>query len=186
MSDSSRHRPSSTSPSTASVQHTASVRSTCARRPPPPVTTVVTTPRPLAWARDEPPSPKDCASVTDTTHGPDPRPSDAASYLTNPEDPPSRWWSFTLPRTARYQPQSNAPSPTTAKPERKSIKDISISWLPTPSPARETVPSTRKGKEKDAESGQPNDRGHDWALTLPPPLASDTLSHNMTPGWDDP
>lgn len=142
---------------------------------------------PLAWARDEPPSPNDRASVTDSTHGQDPRPFDAASYLTSPEDPPSRWWSFTLPRTARQQPQSDNSSPATARPDKKSIRDISISWLPTSSPARDVVTSTRKGKEKDAELGQPSNREHDWALTLPaPPLAPDTLSHNITPGWDDP
>ncbi|KAG6860116.1 hypothetical protein C0995_015554 [Termitomyces sp. Mi166 len=184
MSVSSRHRPSLTSPSTASVQHTPSVRSTPARRPPPPVTTVVTTP---PWARDEPPSPKDRASITDATHGPDLRPSDAASYSTSPEDSPSRWWTFTLPRTARQQPYFNNSSPTTAKPEKKGIKDISIPWLPAPSNARETATFPRKGKKKDAELGQPNHPEHDWTLPLPtPPSAPYTLSHNMTPGWDDP
>ncbi|KNZ73407.1 hypothetical protein J132_05830 [Termitomyces sp. J132] len=175
MSVSSRHRPSLTSPSSASVQHAPS---TPARRPPP-VTTVVTTP---PWARDEPPSPKDRASITDAPHGTDPRLSDAASYLTNSEDPPSRWWTFTLLRTPRQLPHSSSTGPTTVKPEKKSIRDI---WLPAAPTARETAIPAGRDKNKDAELGQPHN--HDWALQLPsPPTAPYTLSHNITPGWDDP
>ncbi|KAG6845748.1 hypothetical protein H0H87_003802 [Tephrocybe sp. NHM501043] len=187
MSVSSRQRPSLTSPSSASVHHPASVRSTKTRRPPPPITTVITTP---PWARDEPPSPKDRASPVDTTQPQELRPSDAASYTTHSEDPSSRWWTFTLPRTGRWQqPSLETSSPATVKPERKGIKDISISsWLPTSS-VRDMTSFSRKDKEKDPEGGRVNDNEHIWDLSsaVPTsPAAQYTLAHTMTPGWDDP
>ncbi|KAG6911877.1 hypothetical protein DXG01_000124 [Tephrocybe rancida] len=140
-----------------------------------------------SWARDEPPSPKERTSPIATTH-PEPRPSDAASYNTTLDDPSSRWWTFTLPRTGRNQQTSEG---STTKPERKGIKDISISsWLPTSSsPTRENTAFTRKEKEKDPELGQPNgiERGWDLTTAIPtPPAAQYTLAHNVTPGWDDP
>ncbi|KAG6842565.1 hypothetical protein C0991_000091 [Blastosporella zonata] len=186
MSVSSRQRPSLTSPSNASIQHTASVRSTNIRRPPPPITTVVTTP---PWARDEPPSPKDPTSPVDITQPPEPHPSDAASYITSP-DPSSRWWTFTLPRTGRQQWYPEISSPTTAKPDRKGIKDISISsWLQPSSSTRDINGYTRKDKEKDPELGQHNgiERGWDLPTAAPTPSpAQYTLAHTSTPGWDDP
>ncbi|KAF8078505.1 hypothetical protein FPV67DRAFT_58610 [Lyophyllum atratum] len=187
MSVSSRQRPLSV-PSTASLQPSSSVRSTV-RRPPPPISTVVTTP---PWARDEPPSPKDQTTpLIETNHATESRPSDVASYSTSAPDSTSRWWSFTLPRTSRQQPSSELSSPTTPKPERKGLKDLSISsWLPTSSSIREGTTFSRKEKEKDPETARPNGTiNRDWDLSVPlptPHAAPYTLAHNTTPGWDSP
>ncbi|KAG6832444.1 hypothetical protein H0H92_001490 [Tricholoma furcatifolium] len=179
MSISSHQRQSSASPSSASIRHTSSVRSTVARRPPPPVVTVITTP---PWARGEPPSPTDNVSLIDTTEPSEPRPFDAASYLTSSDHPRSRWWTFTLPRTSRHPQRSES---NTSKQERRGIQDVS-SWLPT-STSREIATPFQKGKEKDPELGQHHHNERNWDLALPtPPPAQYTVAQTTTPGWDDP
>ncbi|KAG6820369.1 hypothetical protein H0H93_001340 [Arthromyces matolae] len=177
MSVSSRHKPSSFSPSSVSA-HWANV-------PPPPTTVVVTTP---PWARDEPPSPTERTSIHDVTQWPEPRPIDAASYTSRPDDRPSRWWTFTLPRTTRQPPTFQNNDSTSARAEKKGLKDISISsWLPSSSSQRETPTVTRKGKERDVESNELTDGRRDWDLAFPtPPVAQNTIANSMTPGWDDP
>ncbi|KAF5377453.1 hypothetical protein D9615_005304 [Tricholomella constricta] len=173
-------------PSTTSLHHTSSLRSTVRRPPPPPISTVITTP---PWARDEPPSPKDhTTSLIEANHATESRPSDVASYTTSNLDT-SRWWSFTLPRTNRHQPLAEPPP----KPERKGLKDLSISaWLPTSSSIREGHSFLRKEKEKerDPENAHPNGAaGREWGMSIAlptPPAAPYTLAHNVTPGWDSP
>ncbi|KAG5648086.1 hypothetical protein DXG03_007121 [Asterophora parasitica] len=183
MSISSRHQ-ESLRPSSPSLHHAASLRSTARRPPPPPIATVITSP---PWARDEPPSPKENhrTPLIEPNHATDSRPSDVASYTTTNADS-SPWWSFTLPRPHRHQQLHEPPSPTTPKPERKGLKDLSSlsAWLPTSSSIREGHTFSRKDKEK-----EPEDPRHGWndPITLPaPPAAPYTLAHTTTPGWDSP
>ncbi|KAF8973922.1 hypothetical protein BDZ97DRAFT_1647958 [Flammula alnicola] len=175
MSTSSRH-PSL--PSTLSLNHGTSLRSSF-RRPPPPVTTVVTIP---PWARDEPPSPKEQdvqASTHEGTHPPDSRMSDVTSLQSSPSDAGSRWWTFTLPRT---RPESFNHVPSSPKTERKSFRDISLSWMPTSVSQREGSSFLRKDKEKETE----HPASH-LSMPLPAQLPVPyTLSHTNTPGWDTP
>ena len=138
----------------------------------------------IAWAKDEPPSPKDQHSIThrDTTEF---RPSDVPSYNPSISDlsPNSRWWAFTLPRPTRQSPIPESHSATTAKPERRRI-----SWLHTSSSMREGASFIRR--EKDPETSQAingTNRFRGLSITLPTsPATPYTLSHNVTPGWDTP
>ncbi|KAG5654797.1 hypothetical protein H0H81_003805 [Sphagnurus paluster] len=183
MSVSSRQRELS-GPSSASLQHSSSVRSTPRRPPPPPISTVITTP---PWARDEPPSPNEQNTPFIEANQAESRPSDVASYTTNNTDSNSRWWTFTLPRTTRYQSPSEPPSPTTPKPERKGLKDLTISsWLPTSTSHREGHTFYHKDTEKDAGQASSSFRQQGLSITLPPPTAPYTLAQAMTPGWDSP
>jgi len=181
-------------PSTSSLNHASSVR-----RPPP--ITVITSPRAslimsyslyqsliihTAWARDEPPSPKDQTSVNDSHLVIESRPSDVASHhSTYASDLGSRWWAFTLPRPREHPPVQVTSSP---KSERKGLtfKDRSISWLPT-SAIREGTSFSRREKGPEAAAEDENNRDWNFRLSLPPPVApSFTLAHNITPGWETP
>jgi hypothetical protein len=203
MSVSSRQRPPSV-PSSTSLHHTSSVRSNVIDGIPPPVSIVITTPRKLyhvlltrynrltsgltAWARDEPPSPKDHSSTADRNLATEFRPSDVPSYNNSVADlNHSRWWTFTLPRPTRQPPTlPELSSPSTVKPERKSFRDIS--WLHASSSMREGTSFIRR--EKDLEAAQAtssHNRDRGLFITLPTaPTAPYTLSHNTTPGWDSP
>ncbi|KAJ8521460.1 hypothetical protein ONZ45_g1871 [Pleurotus djamor] len=140
----------SSSRSNASLNKSASVRSNALRPPPPPpISTVITSP---PWARDEPPSPKEPSSVTDSNHPTtETRPSDvvslqSSSYPGSSTAAASRWWAFTLPRP-REMTQADLLNPA-AKLERKSIVDRSISWLPTSAIREAASSSLRKDKER--------------------------------------
>lgn len=190
-------------PSTSSLTHTSSVRS----HRPPPINIVITSPRPsfhhrpifssfidlgslfyylTAWAKDEPPSPKELTSINDNHNGAESRPSDVASYQsTSGSASRSRWWAFTLPRPRQQTSEmSDILSPLSAK-HRKTIsfKDRSMSWLPHPSVPREGSSFARRSKDPNA----PNSRDWNLAIPLPTPAAAPfTLSHTATPGWDAP
>lgn len=149
--------------------------------------------RTIAWARDEPPSPKDQTSFIDSNnHATDSRPSDVASYLSDSEDPNSRWWTFTLPRTSRAQPMNLMGSPS--RTERKGFKDRSMSWLPTAATMREGATFARREREKDHEkdldTASPTtgiNREWDTSIPLPTPVAAPfTFAHSATPGWESP
>ncbi|KAJ8495046.1 hypothetical protein ONZ45_g13013 [Pleurotus djamor] len=183
----------SSSRSNASLNKSASVRSNALRPPPPPpISTVITSP---PWARDEPPSPKEPSSVTDSNHPTtETRPSDvvslqSSSYPGSSTAAASRWWAFTLPRP-REMTQADLLNPA-AKLERKSIVDRSISWLPTSAMREAASSSLRKDKErprdreKEAEPDSANDPyspGQNWGM--PPPMPP--FAHNKTPPWDPP
>ncbi|RDB29197.1 hypothetical protein Hypma_015411 [Hypsizygus marmoreus] len=143
------------------------------------------------WARDEPPSPKDqpSESIIDSHHATESRPSDVTSYNTSTTDLTSRWWTFTLPRPGRSHHYTDVSSPTTSRPERKGLRDLSMSWLPTTASLREASFS-RRDREKDAETAHHDsgmNRNWDLSISLPsPPAAPYTLAHNVTPGWDSP
>lgn len=190
MSTSSRQRPPSF-PSTVSLTNPTS----SFRRPPPPVTTVVTSPRQssirlslssyiylcfLAWARDEPPSPTEqMGSIHERTHPNDSRMSDVASFQSNPSEAGSRWWTFTPLRT---RPETFDLLPSSQKPEKKTFRDISLSWMPTSSSQREAGGLNRKDQEKDPETANPH-------LSIPMPVqlfVPNTVAHTNTPGWDTP
>lgn len=130
----------------------------------------------VAWARDEPPSPKDEGEDTESMrHGPERRPSDVASFQSSgPTDPQygSRWWAFTLPRSR----DMGGSSSSRLKSEKKGLKGRSMSWMTS--------------KERDLEiSPKSPHQPKDWDLriSLPPPTQHPfTISHNRTPGWDSP
>ncbi|KIM48110.1 hypothetical protein M413DRAFT_221740 [Hebeloma cylindrosporum] len=174
MSTSSRQRPPSF-PSTVSLTNATSLRSF--RRPPPPVTTVVTSP---PWARDEPPSPKEqMGSIHERANPNDSRISDAASFQSSPSEVGSRWWTFTPPRT---RPETFDLLPSSQKPEKRTFRDISLSWIPSSSSQREGAGLNWKDQEKDLEDANPH-------LSIPMPVqlhVPNTMAHANTPGWDTP
>ncbi|KAH9486813.1 hypothetical protein JR316_0000878 [Psilocybe cubensis] len=192
MSTSSRIPPPSL-PSTTSLNHNTSLRSF--HRPPPPITTVVTSPRALfsllcspavahhhlAWARDEPPSPKEVPSDTQgaqnhtESHA---HVSDTASFQSGPAEGTSRWWTFTLPRT-RQEAFNLLPPPPRL--DRKSFRDISLSWMPASATQREGSTFLRKDKEKEKEHAT-----EPMSISMPPPSMPYTMAHANTPGWDTP
>ena len=135
------------------------------------------TSRSLAWARDEPPSPKDNGSVHEIPA--ETRASDVAS-LQSEQD--SRWWTFTLPRT-RIASTSSLRLDTIPKTERKGFRDLSLSWMPTSSTLKDSA-FTRKEKDKEKTLEPPPPA---LTLTLPsPPEASFTLAYTGSPGWETP
>ena len=147
----------------------------------------------LAWAKDEPPSPKE---HPDLENGPTPesRASDVASFHStlHPNGAPSRWWAFTLPRPSK---ESNGSEHLLEQkpPERKSSGfRPSKSWLPTSASAfREGSSFSRRAGEKSNENddGEGSSRAP-WneTIQLPPRAAGPpfTLAHNSTPGWETP
>jgi hypothetical protein len=137
-----------------------------------------------AWARDEPPSPQDQSIIDHNPSLPTEfRPSDVPFYNTSVADINSRWWSFTRPRPVRQPVLPESSSQVTAKPERKSFRDIS--WLHTSSSMREGTSSIRGGKGPIA--AQTTKHGRGLSITLPAsPAAPYTISHNATSGWDSP
>uniref|UniRef100_A0A8H7YAU0 Uncharacterized protein n=1 Tax=Psilocybe cubensis TaxID=181762 RepID=A0A8H7YAU0_PSICU len=175
MSTSSRIPPPSL-PSTTSLNHNTSLRSF--HRPPPPITTVVTSP---PWARDEPPSPKEVPSDTQgaqnhtESHA---HVSDTASFQSGPAEGTSRWWTFTLPRT-RQEAFNLLPPPPRL--DRKSFRDISLSWMPASATQREGSTFLRKDKEKEKEHAT-----EPMSISMPPPSMPYTMAHANTPGWDTP
>lgn len=140
-----------------------------------------------AWARDEPPSPKDSSSATERYLATEYRPLDVASYNASLCDINSRWWTFTLPRPARQLPLPESSSSAIVKSEKKSFRELS--WLPTSTSMREGT-SFIRNKERDIEAAQPMGRGkRDWGLSVTLPTSTSvpyTVSHNVTPGWDSP
>ncbi|KAF9481435.1 hypothetical protein BDN70DRAFT_876422 [Pholiota conissans] len=172
---SSRQRRTPSLPSSLSLNNGAATF----RRPPPPITTVVTSP---PWARDEPPSPTEQAvplsSPHDRSNFLDSRMSDVASLQSNPPDGGSRWWTFTLPRT---RPEAFDRLHSPPKPERKTLRDISLSWMPASATQREGASFLRKDKEKEPEEHT------NLSIPMPAQLpAHYTVSHTSTPGWDTP
>lgn len=113
------------------------------------------------------------------------RPSDLGSLSS--AAPPSRWWTFTLPRpTAPFsQSDDNYDSLKHEKKIQNSLKDRSMSWLPTSSSAafREGSSFARKLDKLPAMSER-RDINLSIAMPLPPP--SLTLAHAETPGWETP
>ena len=162
------------------------------RRPPPPVAVVVTSPRgsgscssytpPIdlltpAWARDEPPSPTE--QIGSTTQPTESRIiSDTSSLQSNhpTSNSASRWWSFTL-RTRR---ESFGLLPhSLVKPEKKSVRDISLAWIPPSSSMHEGHTFIRKDKEKEPEAYLPQ-------LQVSVPTSAQLPNTVTTPGWDIP
>ncbi|KAL0951042.1 hypothetical protein HGRIS_007782 [Hohenbuehelia grisea] len=179
-------------PSTASLNKSASVRSTATRAQLPPVTTVITAP---PWARDEPPSPKEPTSFKhEPREATESRPSDVASFTSSQPgsfDPASRWWTFTLPRPREMTSQDVIPPGS--KLSRKGIMDRSKSWLPT-SGILDVGSSSKKDKEKERErepelAQESSSPGLKWttSIKLPTkPTAPFTMAQSQTPGWDTP
>ncbi|KAF9015236.1 hypothetical protein BDQ17DRAFT_1340717 [Cyathus striatus] len=178
----SHHLSSPSTPSLKTLGHTSSVRSL--HKPPPPPVTVVTSP---PWARDEPPSPKDQTEpLSDLYNVSESRPSDVASFASSSQ-PGSRWWIFALPRTR----ESIHLLPARSRQDKKSVRDHSVSWLPTSASIRELRegPSfLRREKERDPENEvQGTTQDHPPAISLPTePTTYFTLAHSRTPGWSSP
>lgn len=138
-----------------------------------------------AWARDEPPSPKEPAlSPKEGPHVDETRASDVGSFQSDPSEGTSRWWTFTLPRTSRHQQQESLNLlPTSSKSERRGFRDISLPWMLTSSASQREVSTVlRRDKEKESNCDSPH-----LTMTMPaPPPAPYTLAHTNTPGWDTP
>ena len=101
--------------------------------------------------------------------------SDVASFQSNPSEVGSRWWTFTPPRTRL---ETFDLLPNSQKPEKKTFRDISLSWMPTSSSQREGGGLSRK------DSGDANPH-----LSIPMPVqlpVPNTVAHTNTPGWDTP
>ena len=161
------------------------------RRPPPPVAVVVTSPResgscspytsPIdlltpAWARDEPPSPTE--QIDSTTQPTESRIiSDTSSLQSDrpTSNSASRWWSFTL----RTRQESLGLLPHSTKPERRSVRDISLAWMPPSSSMHEGYTFSRKDKEKDPGPYLPQLQGS-------VPTSAQLPNTVTTPGWDIP
>ena len=159
------------------------------RRPPPPVAVVVTSPResgscspytpPIdlltpAWARDEPPSPTE--QMGSTTQPTESRIIlDTSSLQSNrpPSDSASRWWSFTL----RSRQDSSGPLPHSIEPEMRSVRDISLAWMPPSSSMNEGYTFTRKDKGKEPDAYLPH-------LQVPVPTSAQLPNTVTAPGWD--
>ena len=135
-----------------------------------------------AWARDEPPSPKE--QIGSTTQGvrlTESRLSDTSgsSLRSNllPSKPASQWWTFTS--QTRQEPFALLPHST--KPEKKSLRDI---WLSTSSSMREGSTFIRRDKEKEPDPFLPHLRASvPTSAQLPTTV---TPSHTVAHGWDTP
>lgn len=132
-----------------------------------------------AWARDEPPSPKEEEFlVVPSNNSLRRRPSDVASYQSSNAGP-SRWWSFNrsrFPRPASFDNEALAD----IKYDLKGNASPSKPWK-VPSPVQEF----RQPKLLE-DTATPADA---WGLhiSLPPPSpALFATAHNQGPGWDSP
>lgn len=161
------------------------------RRPPPPVAVVVTSPResgicspytPLidylipAWARDEPPSPTEQIGSTCTSQPTESRIiCDTSSLQSNcpTSNPASRWWSFTL--RSRQEPFGLLPH--SIKPEKRSVRDISLPQMPPSSSMHEGYTFIRKDKEKEHDAYLPQ-------LQVSVPTSAQLPNTVTTSGWN--
>jgi hypothetical protein len=160
-------------------------------RPPPPVAVVVTSPResdscspytpPIdlltpAWARDEPPSPTE--QIGSAAPPAESRIfSDASSLQSNgpTSNSASRWWSFTL----RTRQESFGLLPHSIKPEKRSVRDTSLAWMPSSSSVHEGYTFIRKDKGKEPDAYPPQ-------LQVSVPTSAQFPNTATTPRWDIP
>lgn len=162
-------------------------------RRPPPAAVVVTSPResgscssytpPIdlltpAWARDEPPSPT--AQIGSTTESR--IVADTSSFQSNgpPSDSASRWWSF----TSRTRQEPSGLLPHSVKPERRSVRDISLTWTSPSSSMHEGSTFIRKNKEKESDAYLPR-----LQVSVPTSAQLSNIvipSQTATSGWDIP
>ena len=129
-----------------------------------------------AWARDEPPSPTE--QIGSASQPAESRiHSDASSLQSNrpTSNSASRWWPFT-PRTRQ---ESFGLLPYSMKPERKSVRDTSLAWMPPSSSMREGYTFIRKDNKKEPDAYLPQ-----FQVSVP---TSAQLSNTVTtPEWDIP
>lgn len=167
-------------------------------RRPPPVAVVVTSPREsscclyppinfstLAWARDEPPSPTE--QIGSTTQDAQLAEShiicDTSSLQSSrlPSDSASRWWSFT---SRTRQEALGLLSHSSTKPEKKSVRDISLSWMTPSSSMHEGSTFIRKNKEKEPDAHLSHFQVSVPTSTQLPDTV--TLPQTAALGWDIP
>ena len=162
------------------------------RRPPPPVAVVITSPREsscrsyklpinlstLAWARDEPPSPTEkIGSPTQDAPSTESHViSDNSSLQSNrlPSGSASPWWSF----TSRTRQEPFAPLSHSTRPEKKSLRDISLPWMSPSASMHEGPTFIGKNKEPNPYFPQISDP---ISTGLP-----ESVTQTGTPGWDIP
>lgn len=155
--------------------------------------------RHAAWARDEPPSPKDEAPPPSTkerhsdARTSDNRPSDVASYQSSyveeSEAGPSRWWAFTRHRPGELLSQPLALNRTRSTRDRS----LSVAWL-TSTIARRSADHADEPKSptiadlQRVESPVQARAADGLHLDLPPQIVQspNTLSQTRTPGWETP
>ncbi len=152
----------------------------------------------LAWARDEPPSPKEEVPPSPSRERlsdqrpAEHRPSDVASYQSSTADlssaGPSRWWAFT-----RHRPGEDGSQPLATNAARHGReRSLSVAWL-THSITRRSGDNEGVPRDRVAEGPYPlHDAGpyamqDQFHLDLPPPPSSPTtLAQTRTPGWETP
>lgn len=112
---------------------------------------------PAAWAKDEPPTPTpDSGSQPDSPAYDSRRNADNASYNTD-SGPPSRWWTFVLPRAGDSSTAGVGNSQSLTRPG--GVKNRSMTWVTSAAVLREAVPFTRKdGRAVEHEKGGLNSR----------------------------
>lgn len=128
---------------------------------------------PAAWAKDEPPTP-DSGYQPDSPAYDSRRNADNASYNTD-SGPPSRWWTFVLPRTGD---SSTAGAGNSQSPTRPGgVRNRSMTWVASAAVLREAVAFTRKDKQgmEDEKGGlnarataQSLDKGHPTTSLVQP------------------
>ncbi|KAF8740608.1 hypothetical protein AX14_007989 [Amanita brunnescens Koide BX004] len=107
---------------------------------------VVTTP---PWAIDEPPTPDPDYLDTPTY---DRRNADNASYNTD-SGPPSRWWTFVLPRAGDSSSTAGATTNSQSLTRPEGVRNRSMTWLTSRTVLREAVAFARKDKQDDERGG---------------------------------
>lgn len=134
---------------------------------------------PVAWARDEPPSPDDQHEFLPVpSHESLHRPSDVASFQSS--DPrPSRWWTFALPRPQR-----------TNTLDKEVLSEVKQDLRGNPVMDRSNHRRSGSGDNATLKDSEPRGNGpSSWGLRVDLPLSPPkpfTLSHTQSPGWDTP
>ena len=102
-----------------------------------------------AWAIDEPPTPDPDYLDTPTY---DRRNADNASYNTD-SGPPSRWWTFVLPRAGDSSSTAGATTNSQSLTRPEGVRNRSMTWLTSRTVLREAVAFARKDKQDDERGG---------------------------------
>lgn len=97
----------------------------------------------VAWAKDEPPTPDSSSDHADSPSY-DRRNADNASFSTDTA-PPSRWWTFALPRASSSIPAVDA-GQSQAHPG--SVRNRSMTWLTSTPVLKDATACARKDRQK--------------------------------------
>lgn len=148
-----------------------------------------------AWAKDEPPSPKE---EVFSTFQPQLPAADQASNSDfghnfgngNASGSLSRWWTFTTPRQAERFPDSDN-SPIRELNRKQSIfKDKRRSWLATPTIREPSTSFSKHAFEKSSvdpeQQGGSGSARKPWDMRISMPTRPFTVNQVNSPGWETP